>query len=100
MRLKQNCDGDTPSRTGGRFGSTAIPSLVAGLLDRQIHEMGREELIALLSRVPARFLERRVKRRLEHFDEVTLRRLLFLCRRCECNLARLGLHRPVPATTF
>lgn len=82
-----------------RHGSGPAAS-VADMLDQEIHDMDREELIALLNCVPSPSLERRVKRRLKHFDVLTLRRLLFLCRRCERNLVQLRARRAVPTASF
>jgi hypothetical protein len=86
----------TPLRTRTRPGSAVAPSSVAGLSDREIYEMHRDDLIELLEQSPPRFLDRRVKSRLPYLDDLTLRRLLFLCRRCERNLTRLQPARLVP----
>lgn len=103
MQVQTSPTGTIPSPAPPRARHAFTPdgAVVARMPDQEIHGMDREELIALLNRVPSPCLERRVKRRLKHFDAVTLRRLLFLCRRCARNLAQLQDDRcRVPTTTF
>lgn len=96
MQVDHPYQSETPLPLQTPRGSAAAPSSVAAMTNREIDEMHRDDLIELLAQFPDRFLEHRVKSRLKHLDEPTLRRLLFLCRRCERNLSRLQPARRFP----
>lgn len=72
-----------------RHGLTPRRPELAELRDQEIERMTRFALKAILKDVPPPCLPPRVKRRLESFDASTLRRILYLCRRCQRNQQQL-----------
>lgn len=54
---------------------------ISGMSDAQVMRSSRDELLKVLAQLKPPILEGRVARRLQYFDEPTLKRIAFLCRR-------------------